>query len=378
MRLGFKYRLYPNKSQIQLINNQLFEANKLYNVALEHRISCYKIYGKHISYYDQSKELKQIRIDGLCGLANFSACQDVLRRLDKTYKAFFGRIKKGQKAGFPRFKPAKRYDTITYPSYNDGCKLKGSKVYLQGIGDINIRLHREVQGRIKTVSITRKNGKYYVSFSCEVENNPLPQSDKVIGIDMGLESFAITSDLEFIPNPRFYKSAQDKLRILQRSVSRKKRGSHCRKKAITLLSKQHEKVSNQRKDFLNKVSTRIIKDNGIICIEDLNIKGLASGMLAKSVNDVSWGIFFNMLAYKAENAGRTLIKVNPNGTSQRCNKCGTVVKKDLSVRWHHCVVCGESCHRDINSALEIKKLGINFGALKLGSSPCFASEAIEV
>lgn len=153
--------MYPNKSQTGLINNQLFESSQLYNAALEHRIWAYKSFSKNISYYDQAKELSQLRRDGLCKLANSSTGQDVLRRLDKTYNAFFSRIKKGQKAGFPRFKPASRYNTFTYPTYGDGCKLKGGKLYLQGIGDVNIRLHREIEGKIKTVSVTRKNGKYY-------------------------------------------------------------------------------------------------------------------------------------------------------------------------------------------------------------------------
>ncbi len=376
MKLTYKYRLYPNRCQINLIDSQLFEASKLYNSALEHRIWLYKSFGENISYRDQAKEIKQVRDEGHCRLTNFSACQGVLRKLDKTYKAFFGRVKKGQKAGFPRFKPAKTYDTLEYPSYGDGCKLNGKKVYLQGIGDINIRLHRPVEWTIKTVSITRKNGKYYILFVCEVQQKVLPQTNKIIGIDMGIESFAVTSDSDFIENPRYYKSSQDNLRVLQRSVSRKKKGSCSRKKSVWLLAKQHEKIANQRRDFLHKQSNKIIKNNNTICIEKLNIKGLSSGMLAKSVNDVSWGIFFKQLHYKAENAGRTIIEVNPNGTSQRCNKCGTVVKKDLSVRWHSCSVCGESCHRDINSALEILKLGISFDTLRRSKSSNLVSEAV--
>jgi len=327
-----------------------------------------------VNFYDQAKELKQLRSDGLCMLANFSSCQGVLRKMDKTFKAFFSRVKRG-KAGFPRFKSAKRYDTLEFPSYGDGCKLKGRKVYLQGIGDINIRLHRSVEGAIKTVSITRKNGRYYVIFCCEVTTKPLTQTNKDVGIDVGIESFAVTSDGEFIDNPRFYKTSQKKLRVLQRSVARKKKGSESRKKSVKVLAARYEKTANQRSDFLHKLSTKIIKENDVVCIEDLNVKGLASGMLAKSVNDVSWGMFFNMLAYKAENAGRQLIKVNPNGTSQRCNKCGTTVKKDLSVRWHLCPTCRESCHRDVNSAKEILRLGTDLNALTYSGRRSVALEA---
>lgn len=372
----YKYRLYPNKTQIKLINNQLFEASKLYNTALEQRINAYRSARKYLSYYDQSKELKELREEGLCNIANFTACQGVLRKLDKTYKAFYNRIKQKQKVGFPRFKPASRYNTLTYPSYGDGCKLKDKKVYLQGIGNINIRFHRPIEGTIKTISITRKNGKYFVSFACAILIVVLTKTNKSIGIDMGIESFAITSNAEFIKNPRYYASAQKRLRVLQRSISRKMKGSNNRKNAVHLLANQYEKTTDKRKDFLHKLSDHIIKENDIICIEDLNIKGLTVGILAKSVHDVAWGIFFNMLSYKAENAGRELIRVNPNGTSQRCSQCGTVVKKDLSVRWHDCPVCGLSVHRDINSAKEILKLGTDFCKSTWGNSLCVLQETV--
>jgi len=376
LRKSFKYRIYPNKKQIELINNQLFEACKLYNCALEHRIWQYKGAGKNISYKEQSSELKDIRKDGFCKLENFSACQDVLRRLDKTFKAFFTRLKKGSKPGFPRFKPARRYDTLTFPSYGDGCKIKGKKIYMQGIGDVYMRLHREIGGEIKTVSVTRKNEKYYIIFSCVVEKNILPKTGSVIGIDMGLESLMADSNGNFIENPRWLRVSQNKLRVLQRSVSRKKKGSGERKKSIKTLSKFHEKVSNQRIDFLHKLSKQIVQDNDIICIEDLNIKGMAAGMLAKSVNDAAWGMFFQLLSYKAENADKEVRKVNPRGTSQRCNKCKTEVKKDLSVRWHECPSCGESVHRDVNSAKEILWLGTNLDALTWSNSSCVAPEAV--
>ena len=375
MKKTFKYRLYPNKTQIKCIDEQFYEARNLYNCALEHRITVYKKTGKSVSYYDQANELKLIRADGFCKLANFSASQDILHRIDKAYKAFFARIKRGEKAGFPRFKGKNWFHSITFPSYGDGCKLKGNKVYFQGMGDIHIRLHRPIDGVIKTVTIVAKNDKYYVCFSCEVDISPLPKTDKEIGIDMGLESFLITSNNEFVANPRFFKNSQRKLRVLQRSVSRKKKGGSNRKKAVKLLAKQHEKIANQRLDFLRKEAAQLVKENDIICIEDLNIKGLAGGMLAKSVHDVAWGIFFDILIYKAESADKKVIEVNPNGTSQRCSQCGTTVKKDLSVRWHHCPVCGFSVHRDYNSALGILRLGTNRCPSTCGSSQCVGQEA---
>jgi len=372
----YKYRLYPNKTQTLLINEQLFEACNLYNVALEQRIRAYKSAQKSLSFYDQSKELKQLRYEKLCGIANFSVSQDVLKRLDKTYKAFFNRIKRGEKAGFPRFKSARRYNTFTYPIYRNGCKLIGNRIYLQGIGNIRIKLHRPVEGVIKTVSITRKNSKYYIAFCCEIPNEPLPVVNKEVGIDMGIENFAVTSDEEFVENPRHYASAKGKNRILHRSVNRKMGGGSNNKKAQHLLSKQKEKIANQRIDFLHKLSTKIVKENDIICIENLNISKMSCSMLSREINNAGWGIFFNMLTYKAENAGRDLIKVNPAGTSQRCNKCGTTVKKDLSVRWHDCPVCGESVHRDLNSALEILRLGTSLCEPTCGISQSVSQKVV--
>jgi len=375
LRKSFKYRLYPNKTQRHGINNQLFHAHILYNTAITERREAYRSIKKSINYYDQASQLKELRAEGLVQVANFSACQDILRRVDKTYKAFYERIKRGDKPGFPRFKPVNRYNTLTYPSYNDGCKLKNNKVYLQGIGDINIRLHRPVEGKIKTVSISRINNKYYVIFSCEVTKKLLPPTENSIGIDVGLESFAVTSDGNFKANPRFYKKSQKKLRVLQRSVSRKKKGSVCRKKSVKALAKQHEKIANQRSDFLHKYSFELIKNNDIICIEDLNIIDMSKGMLAKSVHDVGWNIFFKYLSYKAGNAGREIRKINPNGTSQRCSRCGTEVKKDLSVRWHDCPVCGLSVHRDLNSAYEILRLGTSPNPLTCAVGQCVGLEA---
>ncbi len=360
---SFKYRLYPTKAQIQLINDQLFEACKLYNVALEQRIMAYRSTRKFISFYDQAAELKVIRAEGLCRLANHQVANAVLKKIDRAFADFFNRVKKGQKAGFPRFKPSARYNTLTYIAYGNGCKVRGKKLYLQGIGEIIARFHRPIEGAIKILQITRKINKFYASFVCDTEISPLPKIGNSVGIDMGLESFAVTSEGEFIENPHFFKESERKLRVLNRSVSRKHKGSNSRKKAVHLLAKQHEKIANQRADFAHKLSRKFINENDTICIEDLNIQGLASSMLAKSVNDVAWGIFFNFLIYKAESAGREVIKVDPMGTSQRCCQCGTVVKKDLSVRHHHCPVCGLSIHRDLNSAKEILRLGTDLSPL---------------
>ena len=377
MKIAYKYRLYPSKIQIQKIEEQFYEARKLYNAALEQRINAYRsVNRKSLNYYHQANELKELRNEGFCKLANYSACQDILKRLNKSFDNFFRRIKKGQTPGFPRFKGKNRFDTIVFPSYGDGCKLIDRRIYLQGIGKIKIRLHRNIEGIIKTVSLNRKNDKYYIIFSCNAEFVPLPKTNNAIGIDVGVESFAVTSDAEFIENPRFFKKSQKKLRILQRSVSRKKKGSDCRKKAVKVLAKQHEKIQNQRKDFLHKLSNRFIKENDVICIENLNIKAMSKGFLAKQIHDVSWAMFFSFLKYKAAKADRGIIEVNPNGTSQRCYNCGTIVKKDLSVRQHQCPVCSVNIHRDLNSSLEILRLGTRRGNLTYANGQSVFPEAV--
>jgi len=377
MRKTFRYRLYPVKAQALALEQQLREGCKLYNAALQERRDAWKLAGKSINYYDQANQLKEIRAEELIGLANFSCCQDILRRVDKTYKAFFGRIKRGDKAGFPRFKPNQRFDSITFPSYGDGVRLLPSgKLRVQGVGVLKVKLHRPVDGKIKTVTLKREAGKWYVCFSVEVEAKPLDNCLLSIGLDVGLESFAVLSDGTIIANPRQYRKAQARLRRAQRKVSRRKKGSHRRRKAVRELQVAHAHVRNQRLDFHHKLAHRLVQTFGLIAIEDLNIKGLAGGMLAKSVHDAGWSGFFSKLTYKAESAGRLLVPVNPSGTSQRCSNCGTEVRKELKDRWHTCTSCGLSVSRDLNSAIEILRLGLSLVDKTWGFSPCVSTEAV--
>src|SRR5262250_1424719 len=203
MRFAYKYRLYPNKAQVQFLENQLHEACDLYNAALQERRDAWKVCRKSINYYDQANQLKQIRAAGWLGLANFSCCQDVLRRLDKTFQAFFARVKRGEHPGFPRFRPLRRYDSIAFPSYGDGCRLlDDGKLRIQGAGLLKVKLHRPVQGEIKTVTIKREVNHWYVCFSVERDTVALPESCAEVGVDVGLDSFAALSDGSEIDNPR--------------------------------------------------------------------------------------------------------------------------------------------------------------------------------
>jgi putative transposase len=360
VRKSFKYRLYPTAKQQAALDGQLAEAGKLYNAALQERRDAWKMQKTAITYYQQSNQLRDIRAAGDLTLANFTSCQDVLRRVDKTFQAFFRRVKAGQKAGYPRFKPRTRFHSYTFPSYGNGCKLRENKrLYIQGVGELKVKLHRDVAGQIKTVTLTKICRKWYACFSVIMSDpSPLPQTGKVTGIDVGISSFAVLSDGTSIKNPRYHQTAQAKLRRVQRRVCRRKKTSNRRKKAVQQLRQVHQHVRNQRRDFHHQLAKKIIQQYDLIAFENLNIKGLARSRLAKPIADVGWGSFLTKLSDKAAEAGREIVKVTPHGTSQRCI-CSVLVPKTLRVRWHYCPSCQLSVPRDHASALEILRLGLS-------------------
>jgi len=360
----FKYRLYPTKRQAKILNGQLAEACRLYNAALQERRDAWKLEHKSIKFYDQTYQLKEIRAGGDLALPIYDIAHDVLARVDKAFKAFFRRLneRKG-KAGFPRFKSAKRYDSLTHPHGGQSCKIiEGRKLRFSGIGLLRIKLHRPLAGRPKTVTIKREAGRWFATFICECEPNPLPQCAAKVGIDVGLTAFATLDDGTEIENPRYFREAQARLRRAQRKVARRKKGSSRRRKAVQLLQRVYAHVRNQRADFQHKISRWLVNEHGLIAVEDLNVKGLAASKLAKSVRDAAWSSFFYKLAYKAENAGRQFVKVDPRGTSQRC-PCGASVPKELSQRRHKCDSCGLDVGRDRASAMEILRLGLSLQAV---------------
>ena len=377
MRRTFRYRVYPNRLQSEALDAQLGEACRLYNGALQERRDAWRQARRSVSYYEQANQLKAIRADGSLALANFSACQDVLRRVDKAFRAFFSRVKAGRKAGYPRFRSRRRYDTLTFPAYGDGCRLRpNGRLYLQGAGEIKVKLHRPVDGVIKTVSVKREAGRWYALFSCEVEPAALPPSDEAVGIDLGLTTFAVLSDGSEIANPRYARKAAAAVRRAQRKVARRKRRSNGRRKAVVLLQKAHAHVVHQRNDFHHKAARALVDRFGLIVVEALNVKSLAGSMLARSVHDAAWGMFLDRLDEKAESAARQVVRVNPNGTTQRCSGCQTVVPKTLSLRWHDCPACGLSLSRDENAAREILRLGLSLDARTWPVAASVASEAV--
>jgi putative transposase len=349
----YRYRLYPTKSQEQALQNMLFLCCLVYNRCLAERRDAWQNERKTLTAYDQINKLPLWKKeDPRLKETNAQVLQDAVRRLDKTFQAFFRRVKAGEKPGYPRFKSEKRYDSFTYPQGN--FQIQNKRISLSRVGLIKIKEHRPLQGNVKTLTIRRQADGWYACFSVEVESVILPPSQKAIGIDLGVESFAITSDGEFFPAAKNLRKAEQKLKRLQRMVSRRRKGSNRRRKAVKLLARAHLRIANQRKDTAHKVARSLVNRYGLIAVEDLNIQGMLSNHhLSKSISDAGWRIFVNILKAKAAEAGRQVIEVDHRNTSQACSGCGVLVPKPLSQRWHECQGCGTSLHRDVNAARNI-------------------------
>ena len=286
-RRTFKYRLYPNRWQREKLRATLDVCRELYNAAFEERREAWSSHRKSIHYLEQANQLpdiKAVREDFRA--VHSQILQDVLRRIDKTFQAFFLRCRRGKVPGFPRFRSESRYDSFSYPQA--GFKLSG-RLSLSKIGDIKMKLHRPIKGQIKTLTIKRENGMWYACFSCIVEPEPLPANHKATGLDVGLCSFVTLSDGTKIGNPRLFRKAQKHLRRAQRRVARREKFSKRWKKAVRRVAKMHRKVFNQRNDFQHKLSRDLVNNYGLIFVEDLNVKGLSRGLLAKSVQRCRMG-----------------------------------------------------------------------------------------
>jgi putative transposase len=355
----YVFRLYPTKAQASVLEFQLSEACRLYNGALQERRDAYRMAGKTVTYNEQGLQLKDIRAAGDLGIPCCTVAEDVLKRVDRAFQSFFRRVKaRDGRAGYPRFRSARRYDSLTYRRYLNGVRRHGKGLlYAYGIGRLKFKEHRQILGDIRAVTIKRAEGRWFVHFI--VDNHPvevLPPSGATTGIDVGLTCFATFSDGEAVANPRHFREAERRLRRAQRRAARRTGGSIRRRKAAESVARVHASVRRQRADFHHKLSSHVVSKFGLIAVENLNVKGLAGGILAKSVHDAGWSSFINMLTYKAESAGRVLVKVDPRGTSQTC-PCGTRVPKALKDRWHQCDTCGLSIGRDHAAAINILALG---------------------
>jgi putative transposase len=354
-----KYRMYPTRAQVSKLEQTLGICCELYNAALQERRDAWRIARRSVSCYEQQNQLPEIKeTRPELGLVHSQVLQDTLRRLDKAFDAFFRRVREGQKAGFPRFRPRSRYDSFTYTQ--SGFSIASGKLRLSKIGMVKIKLHRPIEGKIKTLTITRSStGKWFACFTAEVEHDALPESSNAVGIDMGLKSFAVLSTGEAIANPKFFRVEEKRLAKAQRKLSAAKKGSQERARRRKAVAHIHERIANQRRNFAHQESRKLVNRFAFIVFEKLNIRGmLKNHRLAKSIADAAWNQLVQFTSYKAENAGRCIAQVNPRNTSKACSGCGLIVEKDLSVRVHNCSSCGLVLDRDYNAAINILALGL--------------------
>ncbi len=367
MRKMFQYRIFPTKKQVTRLNETLEECRWLYNHLLEKRKSTYEQPGNGLSLYQQQATfpiLKQERPS--LDTVHSQVLQNVAVRIDLAFKAFFRRCKAGEKPGFPRFRGAHRYDSFTFPQ--SGFSIThDERVCLSKIGSVKMAYHRPVRGKLKTCTIRRSStGKWYVSFSCEVEPERLPACAEPVGIDIGLKTFASLSDGSEIENPRFFRKEEKALARVQRKQSKLAKGTPERRKHRKAVARVHERIAFRRDNFTHQESRRIVDRFGVICVEDLQVNRMIHNhCLAKSIADASWSEFFSKLSCKAEEAGRKYIAVAPAYTSQDCSRCHHRQYMPLSERVYHCPCCLLSIDRDLNAARNICAVGLHSLGLSL-------------
>jgi putative transposase len=357
---AYKYKLKPSTKLIAIFESWLALLCELYNAALQERRDAYRINHLSINYKAQANQLPEIKKDRPeFARIHSQVIQNSLKRVDFAFDNFFRRVKEGQRAGYPRFRSSFRYDSFTYPQ--SGFSLEGENLILSKIGKVKLHLSRPIEGEIKTCTIKREADGWYAIFAVEeAKKEVIPAPIESVGVDVGIESFATLSDDEATPieNPRYFRGAEKDLKKAQRRVSRRVERSKGRKKAVRALQKKHLKVKRQRRDFHFKEARKLVNQYQSIKVEDLNIQGMVKNHhLAKSISDAGWGEFIMILIFKAEEAGRTVIKVNPAYTSQDCSRCGHRNSITLATRIYECSKCGLVIHRDRNGAKRIERRG---------------------
>ena len=370
MNLMLRFRLYPSKKQVGVLLDQFELCRQTHNWLLASCRVTYEETGKTLTQFDLNKNLMCLKNQRTeINRVHSQVLQNISKRIKDGYTGFFARRRAGLKAGLPRFKKHGTCRSITYPQ--SGFKVKAKKLYLSKIGDIRIRQHRELRGKVKTLTVKRmRSGRWYACFSCDVETQSRKHQVPDVGIDVGLNSYAVLSDGNKIENPRFYRKSEKRLAHLQRGLSRKKKGSHNWNKGRVKVARLHEHIQNRRTDFLHKASRKIAELYGSVYVEDLKINNMVRNhCLAKSISDAGWGRFIGMIAYKAESAGGKLVKVNPRNTTQICSQCGERVEKALSDRTHDCPFCGLVMGRDMNAALNVLARGREIGKELAESMP---------
>lgn len=363
----YQFRLYPTHKQERILQMWLILCCEVYNATLDERKSPYRMAGVALSYEDQCAELpgcKEVRPE----LAEVPSqvLQDVVKRVDLAFAAFFQRVEEGNIRGFPRFKSRFRYHSLTFKQFGNSFKIheNGKKNWgaleLAKLGHVKMVIHRTITGTPKTAIVKRTpTGKWYVNITVElsekhVQEKELPPSHAEVGIDVGLKTFAYLSTEEEIANPRFFREGEAKLVHAQRALSKAPKGSKEREKKRRIVALTHERIANRRKNFIEQEVCKLVARFGFIAVEALVVRNMVKNpKLAKSIADASWSQFFTRLHAKAEEAGRQIVRVNPAYTSQTCSACGHRQPIPLSVRVYECPHCGLVIHRDHNGSKNI-------------------------
>ncbi len=345
---AYKFRIYPSKKQEKEMFQHIWIAKNMWNELLEHCKQTYKDFG-----YFPTKNTLQLMVKE-CGLYSQTQ-QEIAHRVYNSVTRVFKLRRKGVECGFPRFKSIDRMKSLYYPQYGSGFSLD-KKLTVTPFGEIAVNKHREIKGRIKTLTLKRESsGKWFAIFTVETLGKiPRENGGEAVGIDLGLKTFATLSNGKMIKNPRHLMKHEDRLAFIQRKFSKKKKGSGNRKKAKVRVAKLHEKVANTRRDFLHKATTDLVNDYSFIASERLASKEMSEQHYGKFINDAGWSMFANMLAYKAEGAGCRVVFVDPENTSKMCSRCGNI-RDDLSLgdRIYACPNCGLLIDRDLNAARNI-------------------------
>jgi putative transposase len=381
MRRAYVFRLRPTARQHVALAECVQAHRELYNAALQERRDAWSHSKTRIRYEDQSAQLTEIRSARPDHATwSFSSQQATLRRLNKAFGGFFRRVKRGEKAGYPRFKGKARFDSVEWPKNGDGARWLPDqrRVYLQGVG----HQHRQVQGRVKTIQIKRQGRLWLLVLSCdEVPLNPLPATGRQAGIDVGVASFATTSDGMHVENPRWGRAAAGRLTSAQQRLHRAKRGSKNRNRKRETVAARHRKIANQRKDFHHKQARAFVAKYDLLVVEDLHVANmvrrakpvpdadntgryLANGARAKSglnrsISDAGWGRFISILRAKAEEAGRAWIEVDPRHTSDRCEECGHAAPENRVIQAEfRCTACAHTAQADEHAARNVLRAGL--------------------
>jgi putative transposase len=390
MRRAYVFRLRPTARQHVALAASVDGHRELYNAALQERRDAWTHNKTRINYGDQSAQLTEIRsLRPDQAQWSFSSQQATLRRLNKAFAGFFGRVKAGQTPGNPRFKGKARFDSVEWPKDGDGARWLPDqrRVFLQGIGQVKVHLHRQAEGRVKTIQVKRQGRRWMLVLSCDdVPTKPLPATGGQAGIDVGVVTYATLSDGSAVANPRWARQEADRLEVARQRLQRAKRGSNNRVARRETVAARHRKIANRRKDFHHKQARELTARYNLLVVEDLKIANMlrrakpkpdpdnpgqflpngarAKSGLSRSISDAGWGQFVSTLRAKAEDAGRTWIEVNPRHTSDGCECCGHAAPENrVSQAEFVCQRCSHTAPADEHAARNILRAGLALHAV---------------